>query len=776
MKSTFAVFVAALLAIPTITKAQIVIDGSLDAQYGSAIVTQKLGTSTFKNNETNVDASSGSELDAAYGTISNGVLYMFIAGNIDSGGADSSGNPFDKLQIFFMTGPGGDHTLGTNYNGAADFGRLNNLGVNGGPQQNGDPGLTFDTGFAANYWIGVTVGGAGVGPTMYLNREVVCAGCDGEFLGSVLPSNAPPANIFVDGTFGIRAAINNSNTNGVQGDLSGCEVNGAPFNPQNVTKGLELAIPLSAIGNPTGQVSICIFMTDDGFASMYNQVLGPIWDGTPTFCQGSFGSASAVNFSALPGTHTFTFAVPPCNAFLLSPATTNFAVNGGVGTVGVVDQGACSWTASSSQPWLTITGGASGVGNGTITYSVATNTTIDARTASIIVSGQFVTASATITEDGKFLPPLSSIIVDGIAESAYGCPIAVQIQGTGFGNSVGTNLMSNSGGSELDAAYGLVKDGVLFLVFAGNLENNNNKLDIFFSTGAPGQNTLTNVNPNVDFNGLNAMGGATNGSTPGLTFDAGFAASYYINVNGGQVPYHLYGNYAQMWPGGTNNVGVATNGYFLGSTTTTNGTLSGGTNPFLIQATINDTNTNGVDGTSCVTNGAGALQSVAAALVRSGVELAIPLAALGNPTGPIAVCAFINNPGHTFLSNQILGPVGPTTNACQGQSNLGTVGATSTINLTNFPGQHFFLVGPEMAVKSVTVLNNNATVTYQTEANANLLYRVERATGNYSTNNAAWTPLSGFTPGTGGIFTQIDNSVTSKTNVYYRVRQTPNCQ
>ncbi len=105
MKFTFAVFVAALLAIPTITKAGITIDGALYPQYGSPIVAQKIGTSTYKNTETNIDAACGSELDAAYGTISNGVLYLFLAGNMDSGGADSLENPYDKLHIFFMTGP-----------------------------------------------------------------------------------------------------------------------------------------------------------------------------------------------------------------------------------------------------------------------------------------------------------------------------------------------------------------------------------------------------------------------------------------------------------------------------------------------------------------------------------------------------------------------------------------------------------------------------------------------------------------------------------------------
>ncbi len=75
-------------------------------------------------------------------------------------------------------------------------------------------------------------------------------------------------------------------------DTSGCYVNGAPFNPQNVKTGLELAIPLSAISSPTGQVSICAFFTDEHYASMYNQVLAPINGGTLE-CQGSFGSVDS---------------------------------------------------------------------------------------------------------------------------------------------------------------------------------------------------------------------------------------------------------------------------------------------------------------------------------------------------------------------------------------------------------------------------------------------------------------------------------------------------
>jgi hypothetical protein len=122
----WSVSIALMLALFATVVKGFTIDGTADTDYGSAIVTQKLGTSTFKNTETNFDAASGSELDAAYGVISNGVLYLVLAGNMDSG--DLSSNPFDKLNIFFMTGPGGDHTLVTNYNTAADFGHINNMG------------------------------------------------------------------------------------------------------------------------------------------------------------------------------------------------------------------------------------------------------------------------------------------------------------------------------------------------------------------------------------------------------------------------------------------------------------------------------------------------------------------------------------------------------------------------------------------------------------------------------------------------------------------------
>lgn len=244
--------------------------------------------------------------------------------------------------------------------------------------------------------------------------------------------------------------------------------------------------------------------------------------------------------------------------------------------------------------------------------------------------------------------------------------LAVQDTQTGFGdNNLGQ--MDYANGSELDVAFGVVRSGQLYLLLAGNLESNFNKLEIFFDTKSGGQNRLRGDNPNVDFNGLNRMG--DDGSGNGLTFDADFEADYWIGVTGGGAPYQLYANYAELVPGGI--------GLYLGSTSAgSNGVLQGGNNPFGIRVTINNSNVGGVTGGTGSDNGANVL---------SGVELAIPLSAIGNPTGLFKVSAFINGVGHDYLSNQVLGGIG-------GGNNLGE---PRQVNFANIPGNQYFVVVPE---------------------------------------------------------------------------------
>lgn len=78
-------------------------------------------------------------------------------------------------------------------------------------------------------------------------------------------------------------------------------------------------------------------------------------------------------------------------SYSISPASVNVsaaAVNGSV-TV-TPNETYCAWTAVSNDPWLTVTGGASGTGSGTVNYSAAANTGA-ARTGTITVAGQTFT-------------------------------------------------------------------------------------------------------------------------------------------------------------------------------------------------------------------------------------------------------------------------------------------------------------------------------------------------------------------------------------------------
>ena len=96
---------------------------------------------------------------------------------------------------------------------------------------------------------------------------------------------------------------------------------------------------------------------------------------------------------------------------------------------------------------------------------------------------------------------LAQPAIDGAAEDHwYGGPLTVQDNATDFGDS---NLSRPdwANGSELDAAYAVVHDGILYLVLAGNLETNWNKIEIFFDTiPGQGQNPLLGAeNPDIDY-------------------------------------------------------------------------------------------------------------------------------------------------------------------------------------------------------------------------------------------------------------------------------------
>jgi len=82
--------------------------------------------------------------------------------------------------------------------------------------------------------------------------------------------------------------------------------------------------------------------------------------------------------------------------YSISPTNASFGASGGTGSVSVTTQAGCAWTASSGASWMSITSGSSGVGNGTINYSVSANTNLDSQTA----SSTFASKVFTVTQSG----------------------------------------------------------------------------------------------------------------------------------------------------------------------------------------------------------------------------------------------------------------------------------------------------------------------------------------------------------------------------------------
>lgn len=275
-----------------------------------------------------------------------------------------------------------------------------------------------------------------------------------------------------------------------------------------------------------------------------------------------------------------------------------------------------------------------------------------------------------------FVRTATAVSIDGQLGADYGAALITQTTQTGLshGQIIGDNNNNDlnfANGSELDQGYAFVSGGVLYLFLGGNLamELNANQngtvgqlLDVFVDSAADGQNMLNGLGPGNPLNGL--------------TFDAGFAADYWLEFSGsaidgpGRTPIWSASYAALLSPGG----GTLTSlGYGPAGGP---GTLTGGSNPYGILATIDNHNVAGVTFGCGAASGAG---------VTTGVEWAIPLAAIGNPTGCIRITALIRDPGATTsaVSNQVLGPVPPGT--CP-------PGSAAFVNLANIPDDQFFSV------------------------------------------------------------------------------------
>ena len=295
-------------------------------------------------------------------------------------------------------------------------------------------------------------------------------------------------------------------------------------------------------------------------------------------------------------------------------------------------------------------------------------------------------------------PVFAQPIIDGVVDASYGSPIVVQTVQTQFGDVTGPTAQ---GGSEMNAAFAQMDANNLYLTITGNLEANFNKMVWFVDSVAGGSQTIDPLNNPSNFDSQ-IGGGNANGweALSNLTFDAGFAPDYAFLFRRGAGKFDF--DYAQM-----NQTAIEADEFvdvFFGADA---GTpllpLAGPNSGFTFDLAYDGSNIAGVTG------GTQAADTAAAAAVTTGTEIAIPLAALGNPTGPIKITAFIASGSFDFFSNQFLAPLeledfdnDPLTP--EDRPNLGNFQ-----DLSALPGNQFFTIG-EVAVGLAGDYNDSGSV------------------------------------------------------------------
>lgn len=250
--------------------AQVTVDGTLNNAegYGSPLATQTINTGFGDNASSNGSSGGGSELDAVYGVTTNGYLYLFIAGNVQANG--------NNIDIFLADEQSGGQQV---------------LQIGGSPAEAGMNGSTFSTGFTPKLMFSFTNSAS----TLRVHR-VDLSGVSGtlSILGNVTLSGGVGNSQNLGGS-GIAVGFNNVNTAGVNGN-SGTAANATAANA--VTTGLELAIPLSALGNPTNSVRMLMCINGSDYVYLSNQFLPGLAAGT-----GNLGATGGgvFHFGATPG-------------------------------------------------------------------------------------------------------------------------------------------------------------------------------------------------------------------------------------------------------------------------------------------------------------------------------------------------------------------------------------------------------------------------------------------------------------------------------------------
>jgi hypothetical protein len=270
MKSTlFATLCVALGLASFLTpksNAQITVDGTREAAYGTAVSVQSI-TSSWGTNNTLASLSVKQE---------GSKLYVFVAGR-------ANGN---SLQLFIDSKTGGANKLVNGLvNGGGDEWRIHNFALNGSSTE----GMTFETGFNADYALNIQSGG----------------------WTSLFPLNpsAPEPRSYIGNVFDAGGASGGVVTQAKQNTGVGVADVATHAN------GWEFEFNITSLGVGNGEaepIKFLAFIITDGVNLSPNQVLGSLPTGSPDL--GGWGTFQIQNFETISGVQAVTVTVNNADA------------------------------------------------------------------------------------------------------------------------------------------------------------------------------------------------------------------------------------------------------------------------------------------------------------------------------------------------------------------------------------------------------------------------------------------------------------------------------
>jgi hypothetical protein len=213
----------------------------------------------------------------------------------------------------------------------------------------------------------------------------------------------------VTGDFSVTVTADNINSDSLNtGDGVDQDFALVVYNAQSITNQPSLCtstlnattVNLNAAGTKSKTVSVKPCNASCAWTAVSNDPFITITAGTNGIGRGTVRYTVAGNTNTAPLTGTMTIAGQTVTVnqaaggctYKLSPATAKFKAEGGLKTVKVKTRFPdCTWTAVSNDPFITITSGTNGVGNGAVSCFVAANTSSLALTGTVTVAGQTFT-------------------------------------------------------------------------------------------------------------------------------------------------------------------------------------------------------------------------------------------------------------------------------------------------------------------------------------------------------------------------------------------------